>query len=468
MSEKSRKLKPWVKVSAAVFGNWPRARVSIGQDAKLWVEEGYLDFVCPMNYTNDTAYFRRLVDAQVDAVGGQIPLYAGIGVWRHQSVATFADQIAVARELGADGFVGFCYEVSTVQDHITATGRATTREQTYMPHWAPKASFRLPRGIDKQHATTYPVGRKLRPRVRLTTQSTLEQPVQRASATLALRDAAGNVLAELARLEASRRLAARRPRLTVPAGRSRLVLDGEIELADGSSRRFVKRSPVIVGLSESEIKERKGIEEPPQIEGPGMKVGVVGGGYGSGAIIEALAGVADVVPFELKRLSPDFLRACDVLILAQLKDPEPLTDAAVRGIRRWVRAGGRILLTHDAVGYRRHPVIFPDVSSGIGIAASRAVTVVAAHPVTEGLSAGESFEHSYYDHVQLRAGGDAVVLVRDSGEDEAKPVVVAAQLGKGKVVALGLVTGLADGDREVRPTGGELLLLRSAVRWLGE
>ncbi|MFQ5808551.1 MAG: hypothetical protein ACE5JM_02935, partial [Armatimonadota bacterium] len=367
-----------------------------------------------------------------------------------------------------DGFVGFAYEHSAVQRYLTATGQATTREQTYMPHWAPKAAFRLPRGIDKQHATTYPIGRKLRAQVRLTTESALEQPVRSAWATLELRDTAGNVLAELARLEAGRRAATRSPRLEVRAGRSRLVLDGEIELADGSSRQFVKRSPVIVGLSEGEIKELKGIEEPPKIDAPGVKVGVAAGGYGSGAIVEALTGMADVAPFELKRLSPDFLKACDVLILAQLRDPQPLTDAAVKGIWRWVRAGGRILLTHDAVGYRRHPVIFPDVFSGVGIAASRAVTVVASHPVTEGLSPGGLFEHSYYDHVQLRVSGDAVVLARDSQENGARPVVVAAQFGKGKIVASGLVTGLAEGDKEIAPTGGELVLLQSAVRWLGE
>ena len=46
-----------------------------------------------------------------------------------------------ARERGADGFVGFCYEVSSVQEHITAVGQTATREQTYMPHWAPRASW---------------------------------------------------------------------------------------------------------------------------------------------------------------------------------------------------------------------------------------------------------------------------------------------------------------------------------------
>jgi hypothetical protein len=211
-----------------------------------------------------------------------------------------------------------------------------------------------------------------------------------------------------------------------------------------------------------------GLYEPPKIDAPGLKVGVMAGGYGGKPIVDALAAMQGVVPFELQRLSRDFLDVCDVLVLAQLRDPSPLTDAVAKGIEAWVRAGGRVLLTHDAVGYRQHPAIFPEVCSGTGIGTSRHITVAAAHPATEGLRVGESFEHTYYDHIQLRAGESAVVLARDSREDGAKPVVVAAQWGKGKIVATGLVTGLAEGDKDVAPKGGELTLLRSAVRWLGE
>lgn len=468
VSHRTRALKPWMKISAAVFGNWPSSRVSIGQDARLWVDKGYLDFVCPMNYTNDTERFGELVQAQVDAVAGKIPLYPGIGVWRHPSAATFVDQIALARELGADGFVGFCYETSSVQKYLTATGRSVTRGQTYMPHWAPKAAFRLPGGINTEHPRTYPLGRTVTVQVRLSTQSTLPQPLQRAWADLELRDTRGNVLADLGRLAADESAAVSEVSFEVPPGRSRLVLDGRMELADGSSRRFVKRSAVIVGLSEEGIRELKGIEEPPKIAAAGLKVGVTADGYGRAAIIEALADMPGVAPFELRRLSADFLNVCDVLVLAQLREPSALTDAVARGIERWVRGGGRILLTHDAVGYRQHPVIFPEVCSGEGIGSSRRITVVADHPVTAGLQTGDSFEHSYYDHIQLRAGGNTLVLARDPQEDGGKAVVVAARSGTGKIVASGLITGLADGDREVVPRGGELTLLQSAIRWLGE
>ncbi len=378
------------------------------------------------------------------------------------------DQIALARELGADGFVGFAYEIAAVQRYITAIGPTVTRGQTYMPHWAPRAAFRLTPGIDEEHATTYPIGDAVTGQVRLSTQSVFEQPVRRVWATLELRDTRGNVLKSFSRLEADERAAVSEARFEVPPGRSRLVLDGGMELADGSSRQFVKRSAVIMGLPEEAINELKGIYEPPKIEAAGLKVGVVTGSYGGKSITEALADVDGVVPFELERLSPDFLAVCDVLVLAQLREPSSLTEDVIKGIRQWVRSGGKILLTHDAVGYRQHPTIFPEICSGADVASSRRVAVVGSHGATTGIPSGEAFEHSYYDHIQLRAGADADVLARDSGEDAEKPVAVAGRYGKGKIVASGLATGLADGDREVAPTGGELALLRSAVRWLGE
>ncbi len=43
VSLEAHKLKPGIKVSAAVFGNWESARRVVGQDAKAWIEAGYLD-----------------------------------------------------------------------------------------------------------------------------------------------------------------------------------------------------------------------------------------------------------------------------------------------------------------------------------------------------------------------------------------------------------------------------------------
>ncbi len=107
VSQEAHQLKPGIKVSAAVFGNWESARRVVGQDAKAWVDAGYLDFVCPMNYEGEDVAFSRWVREQVAAVSHKIPCYAGIGAHELSGPEQLAAQIQLSRELGADGFVIF-------------------------------------------------------------------------------------------------------------------------------------------------------------------------------------------------------------------------------------------------------------------------------------------------------------------------------------------------------------------------
>ena len=69
VSEQARAIKPKLKISAAVFRNWTADRDGVGQDWKLWCDKGYLDFVCPMDYTPSNTSFETWSARQV-AVGG--------------------------------------------------------------------------------------------------------------------------------------------------------------------------------------------------------------------------------------------------------------------------------------------------------------------------------------------------------------------------------------------------------------
>jgi len=69
-----------VELSADVFGDYPVCRGTVGQDWVAWIDEGLLDFVCPMDYTESASRFEELVRAQSEFVAGRIPLVPGIGV----------------------------------------------------------------------------------------------------------------------------------------------------------------------------------------------------------------------------------------------------------------------------------------------------------------------------------------------------------------------------------------------------
>ena len=115
VSVAARLQKPSIKISAAVFGSYPSSRNSVGQDWVSWIDNGYLDFICPMDYTTSFSNFRALVDAQMTYVDGRIPLYPGIGAYLLDPDGVIA-QVLATRELGADGFTLFAFSAYADQN----------------------------------------------------------------------------------------------------------------------------------------------------------------------------------------------------------------------------------------------------------------------------------------------------------------------------------------------------------------
>jgi len=121
----SKQVRPGLKISAAVFGSYPDCRESIAQDWPQWVQEGLLDFVCPMDYTESEPHFGALVENQLKLVAGRIPLYPGIGATASSSGLS-ADrvvaQIRRARSVGAHGFTVFNFDRGTAESLIPGIG----------------------------------------------------------------------------------------------------------------------------------------------------------------------------------------------------------------------------------------------------------------------------------------------------------------------------------------------------------
>jgi uncharacterized lipoprotein YddW (UPF0748 family) len=106
----ARELRPGIKVSAAVYGKYPSCVDAVGQDWAEWLRDGSVDFVCPMNYTPDTAKFSEYVKAQLALPGAKGKIIPGIGVTARESTLNpiqVIDQIQTLRQTGAPGFVLF-------------------------------------------------------------------------------------------------------------------------------------------------------------------------------------------------------------------------------------------------------------------------------------------------------------------------------------------------------------------------
>jgi uncharacterized lipoprotein YddW (UPF0748 family) len=101
-----RAAKPKVRISAAVFSDYPGCMESVGQDWVKWCKAGWLDFVCPMDYADSDTRFTNLVKNQVALVAGKVPVYAGIGQFIMPDDQVVG-QMEIARREGAKGFVLF-------------------------------------------------------------------------------------------------------------------------------------------------------------------------------------------------------------------------------------------------------------------------------------------------------------------------------------------------------------------------
>lgn len=106
VSSEAKKLKPGLKVSAAVFPDAASALDDVGQDWRRWIDEGIVDFLCPMNYRKDLSGFTNLVAQQLAYASGRVPIYPGIGAFILESEGVLA-QIEGTREAKCGGFVLF-------------------------------------------------------------------------------------------------------------------------------------------------------------------------------------------------------------------------------------------------------------------------------------------------------------------------------------------------------------------------
>jgi uncharacterized lipoprotein YddW (UPF0748 family) len=122
VSHAARAARPGTTVSAAVFLNWEDHRNEFGQDWKRWVDEGIVDYVCPMNYTTNPTRFTAWVKRQMAWVGGKVPVCPGIGVFADGVTFTgpqqVLDEVEIARNLGAGGFVIFNYQPELARDYL--------------------------------------------------------------------------------------------------------------------------------------------------------------------------------------------------------------------------------------------------------------------------------------------------------------------------------------------------------------
>ena len=135
ISDSVHEMKPWVKVSAAVFANAEDAYKDKGQDWRAWLAHGYLDAICPMSYSKNTETVARQIQSAIEAAGEK-HVYAGIGSWRISAEDT-AQKISRVRKLGVQGVNIYSYDGITRdgkrKDYLDALTRSSFASRAGVP-----------------------------------------------------------------------------------------------------------------------------------------------------------------------------------------------------------------------------------------------------------------------------------------------------------------------------------------------
>jgi len=108
-----------IELSAAVFTGYPDTIRSQAQDWVAWAEEGLVDFLFPMTYTNSLRVAVTRTITHLALVEGAVPVWEGLGKASSASQLTtdaLAAQVAGVLEVGAQGVVLFHYRAVTDDD----------------------------------------------------------------------------------------------------------------------------------------------------------------------------------------------------------------------------------------------------------------------------------------------------------------------------------------------------------------
>ena len=110
---------PGKLLTAAVFGKYPSCLDAVGQDWESWINIGLVDYVTPMNYTEDMGKFNEWLGQQTRTRKQALKVVPGIGVTAAESrldAVQVIQQIEAARRAGCPGFALFDLDTTLRQE----------------------------------------------------------------------------------------------------------------------------------------------------------------------------------------------------------------------------------------------------------------------------------------------------------------------------------------------------------------
>lgn len=142
ISKEVRKIRPDIKVSAAVVPMLKESRLNYLQDWKLWVDNKWVDFIVPMTYTTNTTNLRKMVRADLETTESRTLIVPGIALHLLKGNSNMLDQIRTVREEAAGGMAFFAGSYLDA-DELQTLSTGPFAERALLPFRKPIESANL-------------------------------------------------------------------------------------------------------------------------------------------------------------------------------------------------------------------------------------------------------------------------------------------------------------------------------------
>jgi len=235
-------LDPYVCVSLAARNSASWCTYSDGQEWWKWMDEGILDFVCPMNYTTDADRFAANMKAHLPLARGMTPYYSGIGAYRMDTFEQMAANVGLGRELGQDGWVAF--ELRGLRAKLEQIKKELNQGPALLPHRAPETRFTLePSGRETPEGfPVYSPGERIGFKVSVMLKGKLKEGISRIRGDIVLQKISGETAAKIETLDLNRSKVGKLAVTCPETGRYRLALYGTMTLSSGEEKPFIAKS----------------------------------------------------------------------------------------------------------------------------------------------------------------------------------------------------------------------------------
>lgn len=142
VSAELRRIRPGIKVSAAVGSVPNESRMELLQNWENWTANKWIDFLAPMDYTTDAGRFRNMVKSAEDALSNRALLAPGIGLFTQKGSEPMLEQIQVSRCLPVSGVTLFATAYLT-PERLQALSDGPFATKAELPLKSPVESARL-------------------------------------------------------------------------------------------------------------------------------------------------------------------------------------------------------------------------------------------------------------------------------------------------------------------------------------